>query len=122
MLKQTRELKAGHDSALARTQAKSQFFATVSHEIRNPLHGVAGYSELIGCNLQALDATLTEAQSAVAAGRDPSASIATARHAVSESLEQVRQVLNATRLLSSVVNDVLDLTKMDAGKLDVRAD
>lgn len=85
------ELVEARDRALANERSKSDFIATMSHEIRTPLNGLLG-------NLALLRDT------------EPSA-------------EQARLIGNmeiSGRLLMNHVSDVLDITKYDAGKLQLR--
>ncbi len=71
-------------------EAKSQFLATMSHEIRTPLNGVIGYLDLLA------DMAL-----------DPTA------------LRYVQAARGATSVLTHVINDVLDLSRIKAGKLAI---
>jgi PAS domain S-box-containing protein len=86
------ELRAAKESAEASNQAKSQFLANMSHEIRTPLNGVLGMA-------QALE------QDAL----DPAQK------------EKVAIILDSGKSLMSLLNDVLDLTKIEAGKLEISA-
>lgn len=87
----TRErLATARDDAMAASVAKSQFLATMSHEIRTPLNGVIGLSELLNRT------ELTERQRRLADGID-----------------------NAGRQLLALVNDILDLSKIEAGRLEL---
>jgi PAS domain S-box-containing protein len=70
--------------------AKSQFLATISHEIRTPLNGILGMA-------QALQREDLQA----------------------DQREMVTTILESGQILVSLVNDVLDLTKMEAGKLEI---
>lgn len=74
--------------------AKSQFLANMSHELRTPLSGILGYTELIGEELADLG-TFEE---------------------VEEDLNRVRA---AATHLHQVIDDVLDLSKIEAGKLEL---
>jgi len=85
-----RELRAARDVAEASSSAKSQFLANMSHEIRTPLNGVLGMA-------QALEADdLSAAQK-----------------------EKVAVILDSGKSLMALLNDVLDLTKIEAGKLEI---
>ena len=93
---QTAKHMAELEQALARARAaekaRSMFFSIVSHDIRTPLNAILGYSELLQSGVQ----SQTE--------RD-------------EALKSIRA--SGTTLLQ-LVNDVLDLAKMDAGKMTLR--
>ena len=86
------------EKALARAQAaeksRSMFFSIVSHDIRTPLNAILGYSELL--------------QSGI-----------TNQAEKDEALQSIRA--SGTTLLQ-LVNDVLDLAKMDAGKMTLRSE
>jgi PAS domain S-box-containing protein len=85
------ELARARDAANASSQAKSRFLATMSHELRTPLNGMLGMAQLLAL---------------------PDVDEAT-RRACSETL------LESGRTLQALLNDVLDLSKVEAGKLEV---
>jgi signal transduction histidine kinase len=76
------------EQALAATKAKSNFLANMSHEIRTPMNGVLGMLELLK------EDSLTSAQ-----------------------LEQVTTAFNSAEGLLTIINDVLDVSKIEAGKM-----
>lgn len=88
----TRDLAAARDQAEAASRAKSAFLASMSHELRTPLNGVIGYAQL----LQG-DARLATDQR-----------------------ERLRIVHQSGEHLLRMINDVLDLAKIEAGKIELR--
>ncbi|ETX29311.1 hypothetical protein RISW2_01190 [Roseivivax isoporae LMG 25204] len=83
-------LTEARDRALAGERAKAEFLAVMSHEMRTPLNGLLGTMQLLR------DHALTERQS-----------------------ELLDRMSSSGRLLLGLVNDVLDLAKFEAGKMEV---
>ncbi|WP_437725643.1 AAA family ATPase [Sorangium sp. So ce861] len=90
----TAELKAAKEAADAASRAKSDFLASMSHELRTPLNGILGYAQI----LERLD------------GLSP-------RH-----LRAVQIIQSSGEHLLTLINDVLDLAKIEAGKLTLMPD
>ncbi|HYM02876.1 MAG TPA: ATP-binding protein [Stellaceae bacterium] len=88
-------LRKAKDAAEEANKTKSQFLASMSHELRTPLNAVIGYSEIL-------------LEDAEAEGHQ-------------ERMADLRRINGAGRHLLSLVNDVLDLSKIEAGKMDVDA-
>jgi len=84
------ELEQARDSAVAMSDAKSDFLARMSHEIRTPMNGVLGMTELLR------DTALNENQQRFA-------------KTIHESAESLLQI----------INDILDISKIEAGKIEL---
>jgi signal transduction histidine kinase/DNA-binding response OmpR family regulator len=88
--RRTAELAASREEALAAARAKAAFLATMSHEIRTPLNGVVGMSTLLAET--PLDA---------------------------EQRDYLQTIRLSSDQLLAVINDVLDFSKIESGKLDL---
>jgi signal transduction histidine kinase/FixJ family two-component response regulator len=82
-------LKAKQDADIA-NKAKSEFLANMSHEIRTPMNAILGFSEALYYKLNS-----------------------------EQQKKMVKSVLSSGNLLMSLLNDILDLSKIEAGKLDI---
>ncbi|MDM7936084.1 MAG: ATP-binding protein [Cyanobium sp. CZS 48M] len=89
----TLELQQARDEALAATGAMGQFLSTISHEIRTPLNAVIGMSDLL------LDTSLDGQQK-----------------------ELVHTINSSAELLLRLINDILDLSKIEAKKMKISSE
>lgn len=93
LVRANRELAVARRQAEAASKLKSQFLATMSHELRTPLNAVIGYAQL---QLAGMAGDLTEEQVGF----------------------QERILVNAMHLLQ-LINEVLDLSKIEAGRMEL---
>ncbi|HLJ92282.1 MAG TPA: response regulator, partial [Gemmataceae bacterium] len=91
--KTNQELALARDQALEANRAKSTFLANMSHELRTPLNAIIGYSEMLEEEAQDLEAETL--------------------------VPDLQKVRSAGKHLLALINDVLDLSKIEAGKLDL---
>ncbi|MBB4235728.1 sensor histidine kinase [Rhizobium esperanzae] len=83
-------LLAAREDAIRASNAKSEFLSRMSHELRTPLNAVLGFAQL-------LEMDVTDA----------------------ESKESVAQILRAGRHLLSLIDEVLDMARIEAGRMDL---
>jgi two-component system sensor histidine kinase/response regulator len=88
VVERTGELEAAKVAAEAATQAKSAFLANMSHEIRTPMNAIVGLTYLLR-----------------RANRDP------------DEQEKLRKISDAAQHLLSIINDILDISKIESGNL-----
>jgi signal transduction histidine kinase/CheY-like chemotaxis protein len=87
------ELAAARDAADQANRTKSSFLANMSHELRTPLNAIIGYSEILQENA--------------------------ADKADEEPIDDLQKIESAGRHLLGLINNILDLSKIEAGKMDV---
>ncbi len=89
----TAELEIARDQALMATEHKSEFLAGMSHELRTPLNAVIGFSEVL---LEKMFGELNPKQE-----------------------EYLQDILSSGRHLLALINDILDLAKIESGQMEL---
>ncbi len=87
------ELVIARDTALSENRAKSSFLANMSHELRTPLNAIIGYAELLSEDAQTYEDM--------------------------EMVSDLKRILLAATQLLSLIDDVLDLSKIEAERIDM---
>jgi PAS domain S-box-containing protein len=87
------DLVRAKTAAESSSRTKSQFLANMSHELRTPMNAIIGYSEMLGDEAKATGNART--------------------------LKDLQKINGAGRHLLSLINDILDLSKIEAGKMDL---
>jgi signal transduction histidine kinase/DNA-binding response OmpR family regulator len=89
----TSELQAANQELARANKLKSEFLANVSHELRTPLSAIIGFSQIL---LDGIDGPVTEEQQ-----------------------QDISQVNKSGQSLLALINQILDLSKIEAGKMDL---
>ena len=90
------DLESARDAALEANRAKSAFLAQMSHELRTPLNAIIGYGELLVEEV--------------------------AETPASEFVADLKKIIDSGRHLLGLINDILDLSKVEAGKMELHVE
>jgi PAS domain S-box-containing protein len=92
--RRTLELEHARDEALAANRAKSEFLSRMSHELRTPMHAILGFGQLLDS--------------------DPDLALPPTARA------QLQEILRAGGKLLGLINELLDLARIDVGQLEMK--
>ncbi|CAG7636672.1 Sensor histidine kinase RcsC [Paenibacillus solanacearum] len=93
LAERTKQLAKAHDEAIKANLIKSQFLANMSHELRTPLNAIIGYSEMLLEEAEELGETVF--------------------------IEDLTKISKAGNHLLALINDILDISKIEAGKMEL---
>lgn len=93
MAERTNQLAKAHDEAIKANLIKSQFLANMSHELRTPLNAIIGYSEMLQEEAEELGESMF--------------------------VEDLSKISKAGNHLLALINDILDISKIEAGKMEM---
>ncbi len=91
LVEANRMLEQARDEALAASRAKTEFLANMSHELRTPLNAIMGYGEMV------LETVADDPQS----------------------VKDMERILSSSRQLLGIINDLLDIAKIEADRIDL---
>lgn len=94
--REVQDRRSAENKALEASRIKSSFLANMSHELRTPLNAIIGYTEIL----------LEENKEATSTSIRP----------------DLQNIQHAAANLLAIVNDILDLSKIEAGKMDIRVE
>jgi len=92
----TAQLELAHDEAIQANMIKSQFLANMSHELRTPLNAIIGYSEMLAEEAEEIGEPIF--------------------------VEDLGKIRNAGKHLLTLINDILDISKIEAGKMEIHVE
>ncbi|MDH5721388.1 MAG: ATP-binding protein [Spirochaetia bacterium] len=91
VIQRTADLQKATEKAIQASKAKSQFLAKMSHEIRTPMNAILGFAEILSEELKK-----------------------------NKNIKYISYILSSANTLLNIIDDILDLSKVEAGKIEVK--
>ena len=92
VVERTADMESARDEAERANLAKSEFLSRMSHELRTPMNAILGFGQMLALDPDELNQT---------------------------QLDSINEILNAGHHLMSLINEVLDLTKIESGNMEI---
>ncbi len=116
------ELAQSNDALYEAAKLKGEFLASVSHELRTPLNSIIGFAELLLDIARAEQAAQTLTPALQPSNGEPVAAVPAAAGPIAKRIRYLENIVNAGRNLLEMINSLLEMAKLEAGKVEVKSE